>query len=88
MLETFTHKTSSQYTVSILDMLMGLKREQKECDTQTAERFKHYKIHYKKIHIRDTVNTYCTSNALLLTSMYAPEIPAWHEPCSSPYIFL
>lgn len=86
-LNIYSCNTGRLYTVGRLDMLMGLKRKWKECDTQTAEWIKHYKKHYKR-HIRDAVNTRWTSRALLLTSMKAPAIPAWHDPCSSPYIFL
>lgn len=34
------------------------------------------------------INPIPSMRALLLTSVKKPAIPAWHEPCSSPYFFL
>lgn len=69
----YSYKTSKLYKVRTLYMLMGLKREWKECDTHTTENIKHYKIH-----IRDSKHmVYFTCTAANLHESSCDSCLAW-----------
>lgn len=57
----------------------------KHCNTWTVHSVNNK---HNKIQTAFSVKKYSATHALLLTSVKTPAIPAWHEPCSSPYIFL
>lgn len=46
------------------------------------------KKHYLCVNLTETGGLHKDEQALLLTSVKTPAIPAWHEPCSSPYFCL